>query len=77
METLQQQRATAIEDVAPENRQLYDRMKKQKGNHPVATIQGNACSVCGIGLTTAVVQQVRHAQTLIHCQSCERILVIV
>ena len=77
VEILQQQRASAIEDVTPENRQFYDTMRKQKGNQPVATIQGNACSICGIGLTTAIIQEVRHSQTLVQCQSCERILVAV
>ena len=75
IELLKQQRVSALENVAPENRELYDTMRKKKTSQPVAKMQGDTCAVCGVEQTMAVAQEVRRAQGLVLCSSCGRILV--
>jgi uncharacterized protein len=77
VEKLQPERQSAAEPVTPENMQLYNSMRKQKANRPVAAMRDNSCTACGIELTRAKAQEVQRATGLIKCRSCERILVAI
>jgi hypothetical protein len=75
VKTLQAQRAAAANNVTPENLKLYTALRPKKANQPISLMQGHSCTLCGVEQTMAVAQQVRQAQKLVYCTSCERILV--
>jgi len=64
-------RAEVLLDQLP----LYDRLRQRSGGVAVAMIRDDACGVCGVELTTQIVQQVRHSAIII-CPTCGRILAI-
>jgi predicted nucleic acid-binding Zn-ribbon protein len=51
----------------------YDRLRHKSGGVAVTQIQGNGCGVCGVELTTQLIQRVRHDE-IIPCPTCGRIL---
>jgi hypothetical protein len=73
--TFQQQREQALKSVTPENQKLYHNLRVKKHNQPVAALDGNSCSVCGVEQTLAVAKSVRQGQELVYCTNCGRILV--
>ncbi|MFN8376507.1 MAG: hypothetical protein U0694_27010 [Anaerolineae bacterium] len=77
VKTLQEQRSTAAKGIDAEALRVYSTMRAKKISQPVALMKGNSCSLCGVEQTMAVAQQVRQAQKLVYCTSCERILVYV
>jgi predicted nucleic acid-binding Zn-ribbon protein len=55
--------------------QQYDTLRKQPRGIAVAKLSREGeCTMCGVGLTTALRQQARHSET-ITCPTCGRILV--
>jgi uncharacterized protein len=52
---------------------LYDRLRNKSGGVAVTRLEGNGCGVCGVELTTQLVQRVRH-DDIIPCPTCGRIL---
>lgn len=70
----QSKREGALKDVSADSLKLYNRLRKSKGNQPVALLKGQNCGICGIGITTTIEQQVRRAEELVYCPNCERIL---
>lgn len=74
--TLQAQREAAVAEIEAENLTLYDSLSKSKGGRPVAQLVETSCRACGVGQTTTIIQQVRQGHSLVRCQSCGRILVL-
>jgi predicted nucleic acid-binding Zn-ribbon protein len=72
---LQARRAISQDDIRPENLQLYETMRPRKHNQPIAIMQGNTCSFCGVAQTMAIEREVRQAKSLVRCSNCDRILV--
>ena len=75
IKTLKVDRQTASQQVSPDNLELYQTLRARKQGHALALLEGESCSMCGVGQTTTLVQQVRLNQELILCSSCGRILV--
>lgn len=67
-------RKQALQKVEPPSLQLYNEMKGKKANQPIAALQGQSCSVCGMEQTLTIQQDVRHGQGLVTCSNCGRIL---
>ncbi len=61
--------------ISPEYLALYQNLRTRKNGYAVAVLEGDSCSICGVGQTTATVQQVRQGLELITCESCGRILI--
>lgn len=74
IESLNGDREGAEAEVSGENLTLYDQMKGRKANQPIAALQERTCSACGIEQTSATAQAVRHANSLVNCEGCGRIL---
>lgn len=72
---LKQRRQQVLTEVTPENLKIYTTMKPRKNHQPVALMQGNTCSICGVAQTVAIEQEVRRGTKLVTCSNCERILV--
>ena len=76
IKALKVDRQTASQQVSPDNLELYQTLRARKQGHALALLEGESCSMCGVGQTTTLVQQVRLNQELILCSSCGRILVV-
>jgi predicted nucleic acid-binding Zn-ribbon protein len=55
---------------------LYEDLRRRKGGHAVARIQGGSCSGCRIALPDAVRRRAMSPAQLAQCPNCERILVV-
>lgn len=53
----------------------YKDLRPKKGYQPVAKLEDDTCSACGIQLTSQRAQTVKQGDTLHNCQNCGRILV--
>jgi len=74
IETLNARRDRALKAVTAQNLQLYNTMRKRKGDQPIARLSGDSCATCGIQQTSAVIQEVRKRESLVECINCGRIL---
>lgn len=73
-QALEAQVEEARREIRVEHLGLYDRLRKKSGV-AVTQIQGMGCGVCGVELTTHLIQAVRHDE-IIPCPTCGRILYI-
>ena len=68
-------RETAVTKVDAVNLKLYDEMRPQKGNQPIARMSEDAtCSACGIRQMGVAAKDVRRSDELVTCKNCKRIL---
>jgi uncharacterized protein len=72
---LLQQRKTALAQVEPGSKKIYEVLKPKKNYHAVAVLNGSSCSMCGVDQTMAIEREVRQGQKLVYCENCGRILV--
>jgi hypothetical protein len=75
LEEFKLRRQQVLTEIAPENLKIYTTMRARKNHQPVALMQGNICSVCGVAQTVAIEREVRQGIKLVTCSNCERILV--
>lgn len=73
-EALMIQRKEALKAVEPEALKEYNSLRSAKANRPVALLEGNACSACGIDQNNGIITAVKKDDKLIHCGNCGRIL---
>ncbi|HEX6030621.1 MAG TPA: hypothetical protein VFY90_04250 [Tepidiformaceae bacterium] len=72
----QAKRAAEQMKLDPRTLALYEDLRRRKGGHAVAHIQGNSCSGCRVGLPDAVRRRAMSPVQLAQCPNCERILVV-
>lgn len=72
---LHQQRKQALEAVDADSLAVYNALKPRKQNQPVAVLEGDTCSACGVEQTMAIISETDRGTTLAKCLSCGRILV--
>jgi predicted nucleic acid-binding Zn-ribbon protein len=77
LKALKAERADAESAVNAANLDLYQALRAEKRGQAVAVLQGEACSVCRVGQTSNIVQQIRQGDDIVRCSSCGRILVAV
>jgi len=65
--------AAALDEAT---RQLYERMKLQKGGRAMAKVEGGICAACRITVPATVVLRARAGKELAYCNSCGRILYV-
>jgi predicted nucleic acid-binding Zn-ribbon protein len=75
LKTSKAERQELARQVNPETLKLYDTLRASKQGRAVAVLEDSSCSICRVGQTSNIVQQVRQGQELILCSSCGRILV--
>lgn len=74
LESLAAERQAALGAVAPGALEQYEVLRRQRRGVAVSEVSDNACSACGTALTAALQQNARHADQLVYCPSCGRIL---
>jgi predicted nucleic acid-binding Zn-ribbon protein len=69
------ERKAALPEVEEANQKMYKKLKAQKGGLAVVRLDGETCSFCQVEQYQNMIQQIRQGKGLIHCHSCDRILV--
>jgi hypothetical protein len=68
-------RASLVKDLEPRLFALFEQVARvRKGVALCSATRDGLCSVCHVRLRPAVFQQVRHNDTIVQCDSCQRIL---
>ncbi len=73
---LRAQREAALCNISSESLTEYNALRPRKQGQAVAELVENTCKRCGVSQTSIKVQQVRQGHTLVHCDNCGRILVL-
>lgn len=74
LESLQSERQAAADPIASQAIRTYEELRQDKRGVAVVEINDNACGACGTTLAAGLQQNVRHAENLILCPTCGRIL---
>jgi len=74
-EKLMVDRKKALQAVEPSAMKIYNSLRKTKANRPVATVEGNTCTACGIEQNNAIISELNRDDKLVYCHNCGRILV--
>ncbi len=75
LKQFQARRKQTLEDISSESLKIYETLKLRKHNQPVAQMNGNSCSLCGVSQNLSIEREVRQGQKLVYCANCGRILV--
>jgi hypothetical protein len=68
-------RAALIKDVEPRLMALFQQVARaRKGVAICGATRDGLCSLCHVRLRPSVFQQVRHNDSIIQCESCQRVL---
>jgi predicted nucleic acid-binding Zn-ribbon protein len=73
-ENLITEKMAAVQNLAPDAIQTYERLRKSKRGLAVSLVIEQACVACGSTLTPADWQAARSPQHLVFCSMCGRIL---
>jgi len=76
LQTLEQRRSAAWDEIDPESRSTYTTLRRQKGGTAVATVHQRTCQSCRVSLTPAQEQRARIGTDLVTCHSCGRVLYV-
>ena len=68
-------RAALVKDIEPRLMALFEQVARvRKGVAISSATRDGLCSLCHVRLRPPVFQQVRHNDTIIQCESCQRVL---
>lgn len=67
-------RESLVRDIEPRLIALFEQVAKARKGIGVCPARDGLCSLCHVRLRPHVYQQVRHNDTIIQCDSCQRIL---
>lgn len=71
---LNQERAKIVAGMVPSTYQLYERVRKGRRGIGVAEAVGGRCSACQMSLRPQFAQELKRGDTIMSCESCQRIL---
>lgn len=71
---LARERTGAAAGVDARTLALYEQLLKGRRGVAMARVEGDLCSVCHVRQRPHVLQQVRRNDTIVQCESCQRIL---
>ena len=74
LSTLSQKRVEVLKQVAPEARELYDKILEKKEGLALVAVIGDACGACRIELRPQTLNEVKLKESLVLCDNCSRIL---
>ncbi|HEV8613282.1 MAG TPA: hypothetical protein VGQ73_07215 [Gemmatimonadales bacterium] len=75
LQTLEQRRSSAWDELDAESRSTYTALRRQKGT-AVATVHQRTCQACRVSLTASQEQRARIGTELVTCHSCGRVLYV-
>lgn len=68
------ERAAIAKEVTPATYKQYERVRKGRRGVAVAEVVDGRCTACYIQLRPQYWQDVKHTETILFCESCQRIL---
>jgi predicted nucleic acid-binding Zn-ribbon protein len=68
------ERSAAAATVEPRTLALYEQLLKGRKGVAVARMTGELCEACHVRLRPHVTQQIRRNDSIVQCESCQRIL---
>lgn len=68
------ERAAVSESIPPDQFELYEQLRLQRGGIAVARIVDRTCSACGSTLSTSLFSQAQNPNFITRCSTCNRIL---
>ena len=71
---LQTERASIAKSISPANYQNYERVRKGRKGIAVAEVVDGRCTVCQISLRPQYFQDLKRGESILACESCQRIL---
>ena len=73
-QTIQKNRAAMAEFIDKRDLTDYEKLRRRLGGIGLAEVENDVCSVCGVMLSSRLVQQARSENRLHFCEMCGRIL---
>ena len=67
-------RATLVADVTPQSLEMFETLVRGRKGIAVGAVRDGRCGACQVRLRPQLYNEVRLNQTLIQCESCQRIL---
>jgi predicted nucleic acid-binding Zn-ribbon protein len=67
-------RATLVADVTPQSLEMFETLIRGRKGIAVGAVRDGRCGACQVRLRPQLYNEVRLNQTLIQCESCQRIL---
>ena len=74
MAEIEQERATVLPNIDAGILATYQNLRRRKAGLAVTQVNGDACGVCGVGMSPKLKWQLREGE-IIYCSNCERIIV--
>ncbi|RMF39391.1 MAG: hypothetical protein D6755_14305 [Anaerolineae bacterium] len=74
LHTLQEERQSLVDQIPPDEYQLYEELRARRGGIAVAGVQAQTCGACGTTLNSLVLQAVRSPSRMARCPGCNRLL---
>jgi predicted nucleic acid-binding Zn-ribbon protein len=74
VERLAEERQAALQDIPPEELQIYEQLRKQRKGVAVAKVVDKTCSACGSTLSTGHHSAAHNPNQITRCATCGRIL---
>jgi hypothetical protein len=71
---LQTERASIASSISPANYKNYERVRKGRKGIAVAEVVDGRCTVCQISLRPQYFQDLKRGESILACESCQRIL---
>jgi predicted nucleic acid-binding Zn-ribbon protein len=71
---LQTERASIAKEITPATYQQYERVRKSRKGIAVAEVVDGRCTVCHMLLRPQYFQDVKRTESILFCESCQRIL---
>ncbi|HXV27996.1 MAG TPA: C4-type zinc ribbon domain-containing protein, partial [bacterium] len=71
---LKKQREEIVRHLAPEVKDLYERIVVKKSGIALVKVQGEVCGACQMQLRPQLINEIRMAEGLVLCENCSRIL---
>jgi uncharacterized protein len=71
---LEVERAAVAREITPVNLTLYERVRKGRRGIATAEVVASRCTVCQITLRPQYYQDVKRGESVLLCESCQRIL---
>jgi predicted nucleic acid-binding Zn-ribbon protein len=68
------ERASIVKEITPATYQQYERVRKGRKGVAVAEVVEGRCTVCYMVLRPQYFQDVKRTETILFCESCQRIL---
>ncbi len=73
-ERLEIEREAIMAPLPPDDREIYERLRRTKNGRAVVQLEEGVCTACGVAPSSSRIQSVRQGNELVRCGNCDRIL---